>query len=148
MKKIGEFFEKSLAKPREILYTYIRNMNRGVLKVFRYQWNRLIIELHIKSFDKITEEKVTRYFFTPQELEKEPTVSISGKDVLDYVLTVQQLGESEVVLFDAMRSDDILLNLDAYESKGVLILHEGDTHKTPVRNISYNISYWYEVSMD
>ena len=116
--------------------------------MFRYHWNRLKIELHIETFDKIVEEKVTRYVFTPQDLEKEPTVSVKGKDFLDYVLTVQQLGETEVVLFDAMRSDDIMLNLDAYESKGVLILHEGDTHKTPVRNISYNISYWYEVSID
>ncbi len=116
--------------------------------MFRYQWIRLKIELHIKTFDKITEEKVTRYFFTPQELEKEPTVSIGGKDVLDYVMTVQSLEETEVVLFDAMRSDDVVLNLDAYESKGVLILHEGDVHKTPVRNLSYNISYWYEVSME
>ena len=116
--------------------------------MFRYQWSRLKIELHIQTFDKITEEKVTRYVYTPFDLEKESTVSINGKGVLDYVLTLQQLGEGEVVKFEAMRSDDGILNLDAYESKGVLILHEGDTHKTPVRNLSYNISYWYEVSID
>lgn len=116
--------------------------------MFRYQWNRLKIELHVKTYDQITEEKVTRYFYLPQDLEKQSTVLIAGKDVLDYVLTVQQFNETEVVFFDAMRSDDVILNLDAYESKGVLILHEGDSHKTPVRNVSYNISYWYEVSIE
>lgn len=116
--------------------------------MFRYQWNRLKIELHIKKFDQITEEKVTRYFYMPQELEKESTICIAGGDVLDYIMTVQQFNETEVVFFDALRSENELLNLDAYESKGVLILHEGDTHKTPVRNISYNISYWYEVSIE
>ena len=76
------------------------------------------------------------------------TLGIDGKDLLDYVITVQQINETEVVFFDEMRSDNELLNLDAYQSKGVLILHEGDTHKTPVRNISYNVSYWYEVSIE
>lgn len=148
MKKKLDLYKKSLAKQSEIYYNEVEIGKEVNYAVFRYQWNRLKIELHVKTFDKITEEKVTKYFFTPQDLEREPTVSISGKDVLDYILTVQQLLESEVVLFDAMRSDDVLLNLDAYESKGVLILHEGDTHKTPIRNISYNISYWYEVSIE
>ena len=116
--------------------------------MIRYQWNRLKIELHIKTYDQITEEKVTRYFYLPQELKKEATIMIVGKDVLDYVLTVQQFNETEVVFFDSMRSENNLLNLDAYESKGVLILHDGDIHKTPVRNISYNVSYWYEVSIE
>jgi len=121
---------------------------KEVKKVFRYQWNRLKIELHIKTFDKINEERVTQYVYTPADLEKEMTVLIKGTDILDYVLTVQQLGESELTVFESMRSDDVLLNLDAYESKGVLILHQGDSHKTPVRNLSYKISYWYEVSID
>ena len=116
--------------------------------MFRYEWNRLKIELHIKTFDQVTEEKVVRYFYLPQELEKESIISIDGKDLLDYIVTVQQFNETEVVFFDEMRSDNELLNLDAYQSKGVLILHEGDTHKTPVRNISYNVSYWYEVSIE
>ena len=116
--------------------------------MFRYQWTRLRIELHVKTFDKITEEKVTRYVYTPQDLEKEPNVFIKGNGVLDFVLTVQQMNEAEVVVFETMRSDDIMLNMDAYESKGVLILHEGDVHKTPIRNLSYNISYWYEVALD
>ena len=116
--------------------------------MFRYEWNRLKIELHIKTFDQVTEEKVIRYFYLPQELEKESIILIDGKDLLDYVITVQQINETEVVFFDEMRSDNELLNLDAYQSKGVLILHEGDTHKTPVRNISYNVSYWYEVSIE
>ena len=116
--------------------------------MFRYQWNRLKIELHVKTFDKINEERVTQYVYTPADLEKEMTVLIKGTDILDYVLTVQQLGESELTVFESMRSDDVLLNLDAYESKGVLILHQGDSHKTPVRNLSYKISYWYEVSID
>lgn len=116
--------------------------------MFRYNWSRLRIELHIKSFDVVSEETVTQYFFTPSELEKEPTVSIVGKGILDYIVTVQMMNESEVVLFDAMRSSDEMLNLDGYESKGVLILHEGDTHKTPTRNISYNKSYWYEAKIE
>ncbi|MBQ4121884.1 MAG: hypothetical protein IJD35_07715 [Clostridia bacterium] len=116
--------------------------------MFRYHWSRLRIELHVKTFEGISEEKITQYFFSPSELETEPTVSIAGKGILDYVLTVQMMSESEVVLFDAMRSEDEMLNLDCYESKGVLILHEGDIHKTPTINISYNKSYWYEVSIE
>ncbi len=116
--------------------------------MFRYNWSRLRIELHVKSFDGISEEAVTQYFFTPSDLEKEPTVSIAGKGILDYIVTVQSMGENEVVLFDAMRSGDEMLNLDGYESRGVLILHEGDAHKTPTRNISYNKSYWYEAKLE
>ena len=106
------------------------------------------MELHVKSFEGVTEEKITQYFFTPAELEGESTISIPGKGILDYILTVQMMNENEVVLFDAMRSKDEMLNLDCYESKGVLILHEGDKHKTPTINISYNKSYWYEVRIE
>lgn len=117
--------------------------------MFRYNWSRLKVELHVKTYDEgISEENVTQYFFTPSELEKESTVSIAGKGILDYVVSIQMMDENEVVLFDALRSADTLLALDGYESKGVLILHEGDRHKTPTRNISYNKSYWYELHLE
>lgn len=126
----------------------MKYVKKGGITLFRYHWSRLRIELHVKTYEGVSEEKITQYFFLPSELEAEPTVSIAGKGILDYVLTVQMMNESEVVLFDAMRSEDEMLNLDCYESKGVLILHEGDTHKTPTVNISYNKSYWYEVSIE
>ena len=65
--------------------------------MFRYHWNRLKIELHIETFDKIVEEKVTRYVFTPQDLEKEPTVSVKGKDFLDYVFNLLHLSLVEAL---------------------------------------------------
>lgn len=121
----------------------------------RYHWSRLTVELHVKSFtkpaddsgEKISEERIKQYFFTPRELEAESTVFIPGKNMLDYILTVQSMDENEVILFDAMRSNDEMINMDSYQSKGVLILHEGDSHKTPTRNLSYDTSYWYEVKL-
>ena len=57
--------------------------------MFRYHWSRLRIELHVKTYEGVSEEKITQYFFLPSELEAEPTVSIAGKGILDYVLTIQ-----------------------------------------------------------
>lgn len=116
--------------------------------MFRYDWSRLRIEFHRRLFDGRTDEDVSVTFFTVEELEQNSTVFVTGKGALDYCLTVKELGESEIVVFEAMRSKDPLLNLDGYESKGVLIIHKDDIHKTPVKNISYNESYWYEVSIE
>ena len=124
--------------------------------MLRYLWSRLTVELHVKTFSKLnddseektSEERITHFFYTPRDLENDATVVIPGKNMLDYVLTVHSMNENEVVLFDEMRSTDEMINMDSYQSKGVFFLHQGDSHKTPTRNLSYSTSYWYEVKLD
>lgn len=112
-----------------------------------YDWFSLKIELHIRSFDGAVSEQVRPYLFAREQLKREVTVVLSEEGLLDYVLTVQNIASDEVVISDALRSKDEVMNLNGYESQGVLIIHKGDVHKTPIRNLSYDRSYWYEISI-
>ncbi len=111
------------------------------------KWSNLKIELHIRSFDGKMTEIVRPYAFTKEQLEQDAVVVLSEEGLLDYVLTVCRMSDDEIIIAEAMRSSDDVMNIDGYESQGVLIIHIGDVHKTPTRNISYDKGYWYEVSI-
>lgn len=112
-----------------------------------YNWSRLVIERRYTVFEGITTESVVRYEYTPEQLENESIIRISGREFADYVLSVQTLGENDIAFFEAIRSDNPLVGCEPYESRGVLFLGVGDVHKTPVQKVAYNKTYRFEVSV-
>ncbi len=115
-------------------------------------WTTLQITLHIRSFyneppKSETSEQTCLYEMKKENLAHNRKIVLKKEGLLDYVVIIVDFNEDELVIQEAMLSSDDVMNLDGYESAGVLIIHQNDIHKTPVRTMAYNQQYWYEVTL-
>lgn len=107
-----------------------------------FEWSRLVIERHYKTFSGISEENVSRYEYSPSELISEPEILIKGRDIPDYHMSIQSVNKHGIVFFEEFRGNNSYSVFDSYQSHGVIILNAGDDHKTPTSTLSYNQSLW------